>query len=104
MNSYLPDPGIKPTSLPSPALVGRLFTDCATWKQYTFQEPLPSASPVHDRSRRKNIGRSTRKSRNCYTGYSSYHWDKSVPQMMRGITEKLLQMDVENQICIVSNA
>ena len=39
MNCYLPDPGIKPTSLPSPALVGRLFTDCATWKQYTFQEP-----------------------------------------------------------------
>ena len=90
MNCYLPDSGIKPTSLPSPALVGRLFTDCATWKQYTFQEPLPSASPVHDRSRRKNIGRSTRKSRNCYTGYSSYYWDKSAPPMMSGITEKLL--------------
>ena len=61
MNCYLPDPGIKPTSLPSPALVGKLFTDCATWKQYTFQEPLPSASTVHDRSRRKNIERSTHK-------------------------------------------
>ena len=36
--------------------------------------------------------RSTHKSRNCYAGYSSYHWDKSVPLMMRGITEKLLQM------------
>ena len=90
MNSYLPDPGIKPTSLPSPALVGRLFTDRAAWNQYTFQEPLPSASPVHDRSRRKNIGRSTRKSRNCYTGYSSYYWNKSAPPMMRSITEKLL--------------
>ena len=61
MNCYLPDPGIKTTSLPSPALVGRLFTDCATWNQYTFQEPLPSASTVHDQSRRKNIGRSIRK-------------------------------------------
>ena len=57
MNCYLPDPGIKPTSLPSPALVGKLFTDCATWKQYTFQEPLPSVSTVHDQSRTKNIGR-----------------------------------------------
>ena len=96
MNCYLPDPGIKPTSLPSPALVGKLFTDCATWKQYTFQEPLPSASTVHDRSRRKNTGRSTRKCisqpRNCYSGYSSYYWDKSVPPMMMGITEKLLQI------------
>ena len=27
MNCYLPDSGIKPTSLPSPALVGRLFTN-----------------------------------------------------------------------------
>ena len=27
MNCYLPDPGIKPTSFPSPALVGRLFTN-----------------------------------------------------------------------------
>ena len=30
---------------------------------------------------------STRKSRNCYTGYSSYYWDKSVPLMMMGITK-----------------
>ena len=34
--------------------------------------------------------RSIHKSRNCYTGYSSYYWDKSVPPMMMGITEKLL--------------
>ena len=92
MNCYLPDTGIKPTSLPSPALVGRLFTDCATWNQYTFQEPLPSASTVHDQSRRKNIGRRTHKcthkSRKCYAGYSNYYWDKSVPPMMMGKTEK----------------
>lgn len=35
---------------------------------------------------------STHKSRNCYTGYSRCYWDKSVPPMMMGITEKLLQM------------
>ena len=28
---YLPDPGIEPTSLLSPALVGRFFTTSATW-------------------------------------------------------------------------
>ena len=28
---YLPDPGIKPTSLLSPALAGRFFTTSATW-------------------------------------------------------------------------
>ena len=60
--------------------------------QYTFQEPLSSATTVHDQSRRKNVGRSTHKSRNCYTGYSSYYWDKSVPPMIMGITKKLLQI------------
>ena len=28
----LPDPGIKPTSLMSPALAGRFFTTSATWE------------------------------------------------------------------------
>ena len=28
----LPDPGIKPTSLVSPALAGGSFTTCATWE------------------------------------------------------------------------
>ena len=28
----LPDPGIKPVSLASPALAGRFFTTCATWE------------------------------------------------------------------------
>ena len=36
----LPDPGIKPVSLTSPALTGRFFTTRATWKDYT-QAPLP---------------------------------------------------------------
>ena len=31
----LPNPGIKPTSLMSPGLVGRFFTTCATWEAYT---------------------------------------------------------------------
>ena len=30
----LPDPGIKPASLASPALAGRFFTTSATWKSY----------------------------------------------------------------------
>ena len=29
----LPDPGIKPVSLVSPALIGGFFTTCATWEQ-----------------------------------------------------------------------
>ena len=28
----LPDPGIEPMSLASPALAGRFFTNCATWE------------------------------------------------------------------------
>ena len=31
----LPNPGIKPVSLMSPALAGRLFTTRATWEAYT---------------------------------------------------------------------
>ena len=33
---------------------------------------------------------STHKSRKCYAGYSNYYWDKSVPPMMMGKTEKNL--------------
>ena len=29
---HLPDPGIEPSSLVSPALAGRFFTSCATWE------------------------------------------------------------------------
>ena len=32
----LPHPGIKPTSLASPALAGRFFTISATWEALTF--------------------------------------------------------------------
>ena len=32
---YLPDPGVKPMSLTSPALAGRFFTSSATWKAHT---------------------------------------------------------------------
>ena len=32
----LPNPGIKPASLLSPALAGRFFTTSATWEAYTF--------------------------------------------------------------------
>ena len=30
----LPDPGIKTTSLVSPSLAGRFFTNCATWEAH----------------------------------------------------------------------
>ena len=33
----LPDPGIKPASLRSPALVGRFFTTSATWETHIKQ-------------------------------------------------------------------
>ena len=61
MNCYVPDPGIKPTSLSSPALVGSYLTTVPPRNQYTLQEPLPSASTLHDQSRRKNTGRSSHK-------------------------------------------
>ena len=32
----LPDPGIEPMSLMSPALAGRFFTTSATWKPYLY--------------------------------------------------------------------
>ena len=37
----LPDPGIEPTSLTSPALAGRLFTTGATW-----DAPKPSYTKI----------------------------------------------------------
>ena len=36
----LPDPGIEPTSLASPALAGEFFTNCATWEaQHIYFPP-----------------------------------------------------------------
>ena len=32
----LPDPGIKPASLPCPALAGALFTNCTTWEAFNY--------------------------------------------------------------------
>ena len=32
-----PDPGIKPTSLASPAMAGGFFTTCTTWEAHIFQ-------------------------------------------------------------------
>jgi len=37
----LPDPGIKPMSLMSPALVGGLFTTSDTWEAHETREPQP---------------------------------------------------------------
>ena len=36
-SSDLPDPGIEPTSLMSPALAGRFFTTSATWEALVAQ-------------------------------------------------------------------
>ena len=33
----LPDPGIKPMSLASPALAGRFFTTSATWEAFAYR-------------------------------------------------------------------
>ena len=35
----LPDPGIKPMSLASPALAGRFFTNNATWEAHICHQP-----------------------------------------------------------------
>jgi len=37
----LPDPGIKPTSLASPALAGRFFTSSTTWEALKCYNTLP---------------------------------------------------------------
>ena len=42
----LPDPGIEPVSLTSPALAGGLFTTSATWKAPGFYYVLPNAASV----------------------------------------------------------
>ena len=36
----LPNPGIKPASLPSPALAGKFFTTSATWEAHLQYIPL----------------------------------------------------------------
>lgn len=102
MNCYLPEPGIKPTSLPPPALVGRFFIYqlCHLGIDIHFKDHchqlLLFMTKVGETTLEEVLIRvligSTHKSRNCYTGYSRCYWDKSVPPMMMGITEKLLQM------------
>ena len=42
----LPDPGIKPVSLMSPALAGEFFTTSATWEGLTYAQ----YSPIHWRN------------------------------------------------------
>ena len=37
----LPDPGMEPVSLMSPALAGRFFTTSATWEAQKSDSPLP---------------------------------------------------------------
>jgi len=34
----LPDPGMEPAALVSPALAGRFFTNCATWESLIFDD------------------------------------------------------------------
>ena len=42
----LPDPGIKPTSLTSPALAGRFFTTNTTWEACTFSYTRHILTPL----------------------------------------------------------
>ena len=41
----LPDPGIEPTSLMSPALAGRFFTTSATWEAHQRAPQILSSIP-----------------------------------------------------------
>ena len=43
----LPDPGIKPMSLKSPALAGGFFTTSTTWKAPFFKEVSHKEKVVH---------------------------------------------------------
>ena len=44
----LPNPGIKPVSLMSPALVGRFFTTSTTWEVPYTQELVVKHLPIHN--------------------------------------------------------
>ena len=44
----LPDPGIEPTSLMSPALAGRFFTTSTTWKTRTVNFTTWENARPHD--------------------------------------------------------
>ena len=47
---YLPNAGIKPTSLMSPALAGRFFTTSATWEE---KKPWIRVNRIHTCSKKK---------------------------------------------------
>ena len=46
---YLPDPGIKPAFLLSPALAGRFFTTSATWEAPSNWAALPESISIFSR-------------------------------------------------------
>ena len=48
----LPDPGIEPTSLKSPALAGRFFTTNATWEALPSHQPNNSYISVQNRKQK----------------------------------------------------
>ena len=48
----LPNPGIEPTSLVSPALAGRFFTTCAPWE---FPEHVPGIYQIQGVRELKNF-------------------------------------------------
>ena len=43
---HLPEPGIEPVSLASPALAGRFFTNNATWEAHICHQPPAYLSPI----------------------------------------------------------
>ena len=45
----LPDPGIEPTTLESPILVGRFFTTSATWEGHSIQKQEPKYVGLMDK-------------------------------------------------------
>jgi len=43
----LPDPGIEPTSLESPALEGRFLTNYAIWEALNTEDPEINKKPIN---------------------------------------------------------
>ena len=51
----LPDPGIEPMSLMSPAFAGRFFTTRATWKAYIYKVGRCKDTEIHTHTHTHNI-------------------------------------------------
>ena len=65
----LPNPGIKPASLMSPALAGRFFTTSATWEPPPPAPPPPPPNASYTSSKCDFLSTNTHSSNSCFNCY-----------------------------------